>query len=94
MDVLPRFLAMRERQLLVEACVSQLDLKCICRFRICVIMWHVVCMQGSNTAMTQDKASVAYARLAKMAALNHERLWVLRPKLHASRHIYLSTGPS
>lgn len=34
-------------------------------------------------AGTEDHGSVAYAKLARMAAGASERLWVLRPKLHA-----------
>ena len=47
----------------------------ICRFR----------SVGCIDVMTEDKSSVAYSKLARMAAVDQERLWVLRPKLHASR---------
>ena len=33
---------------------------------------------------TEDKASVSYVKLSKMAVDDSERLWVLRPKLHAT----------
>ncbi|CAE7893586.1 unnamed protein product, partial [Symbiodinium microadriaticum] len=35
--------------------------------------------------MAKDKMGMAYVKLAGMAAAENERLWILRPKLHALR---------
>ena len=47
------------------------------------------CTTRDRWVAAEDMSSVAYAKLATVAVECEERLWVLRPKLHAAGlHIY------
>ena len=86
LEKLPRFLRHSESLSLLHACVTWI-------LHLLLIYDHDLSTCTTRDrwpwAAAEDMSSVAYAKLATMAVEYDERLWVLRPKLHAAGlHIY------